>query len=539
MERKYPKSATLYNSGVSRTIADLARTFRAEPVSPRAEPSAAVPPAWLNANVSAALAYRDRPLITDTVTAQLVFLDPAEARQLLAALAAGAEATMRGAVLALVPDPGAPETAGPSGGQELAADLADAGNRVLLFPVSAEARALDLARARTAEHLADDAAAGARFVSSGMTVLTQVARRGGAEAVVVELAHRVQGWAVLLDTDGAVISSAGAGKLHIGDAVAVALTRPVRVRYPDLQTFPVGSGRDLRAYLVVSSRTGSTSRTRDLAAQAAGLIDLVLRTHDHSELERIGRELMVDSLGDGTPELAARVLDRWGVRSPRLQAFALSSRSRSVVLEQLVLHWLDELGQPHMITADGSRILGYIVPEHAEALAELVTRSADEDRVPVRMGLGAPAPVAELGDARRQALSAHEIAVADQLPVSRYRQLPTVGLILDGLDPAAAAALRRPLDRLRAEHEDAATLLAAARTFLVEHGSMQATSEKLGVHRHTLRKRLERFEAATGMSLQNPDDRFALWMALRSDEEGPAPRPAPHPEGRPPRRRTH
>ncbi|MEB4614498.1 helix-turn-helix domain-containing protein, partial [Leucobacter sp. M11] len=431
-------------------------------------------------------------------------------------------------------DPGAE----PAPGHALAQRLADAGHRVLLFPPSPDARALDLARARTAEHLADDAAAGARLVSSGMTVLTQVARRGGAEAVVVELAHRLQGWAVLLDTEGTVITSAGAGRLHIDDAVSVALSRPVRVRYPDLQTFPVGSGRDLRAYLVVSSRTGSTSRTRDLSAQAAGLIDLVLRTHDHTALERLGREVMVESLSDGSPEMANRVLDRWGVRSAQLQAFALSSRSRSVVLEQLVLHWLDELGQPHLISSDGDRVLGYIAPEQADALAELVTRAADEDRVPVRMGLGAATPVDELADARRQAISAHEIALADALPVAHYRQLPTVSLILDGLDPVAAASLLRPIDRLRAEHPDADALLGAARAFLVEHGSMQATAEKLAVHRHTLRKRLERFESATGLSLHNPDDRFALWMALRADEEGPSERIPPPVEPRTPRRRS-
>lgn len=514
LERPGEKRASLYTEGVSRTLADLARVFDAQPVLPAATTAAP----WLSDNVSAALAYRDRPVITAAATAQLLFLSPAEAAEILAG---SGQPGIAGAVLALVPDatPADPDATPADPAAPRAAALAAAGHRVLLFPPSAQPAALELARARTAEHLAADAAAGARLVSNGMTVLTQVARRGGAEAVIVELAHRLQGWAVLLDTAGGVIASAGAGKLHIGDAVAVALARPVRVRHPDLQVFPVGAGLDLRAHLVVSSRTGSTSRTRDLSGQAAALLDLVLRTHDHTALERLGREVMVDALAGGAPGFAAEVLARWGIRATSLRAFALSSRSRSVVLEQLALHWLDELGQAHLISAKPDLVLGYIDPTHADALAALVTRAAEEDRVPVRLGLGSAAPIDSLADSLRQARRAHEVAVADGLPVSRYRDLPTVGLILEGLDPAAAASLRRPLDRLRAEQADAEALIAAARVYLVEHGSVQATAERLGVHRHTLRKRLERFETASGLSLQNPDDRFALWMALRASED--------------------
>ncbi|MEB4614499.1 hypothetical protein OOT08_07600, partial [Leucobacter sp. M11] len=116
---------------MSRTVHDLARAFGAHPVLPSipgprpaaAEPSpgpgprvgspsaapnpggvdagqAAAP--WLRVNVSAAHVLRDRPQLTDTVTAQLVFLDPTEAREVLAALAAGTPDALGTAVLALV-----------------------------------------------------------------------------------------------------------------------------------------------------------------------------------------------------------------------------------------------------------------------------------------------------------------------------------------------------------------------------------------------------------------------------------------------------
>ncbi len=60
-------------------------------------------------------------------------------------------------------------------------------------------------------------------MTTGAKVLTQVARRGEVVAMVAELAHRIDGWVVLLDAHGQLITTAGAGGLHVRDAVAVAL----------------------------------------------------------------------------------------------------------------------------------------------------------------------------------------------------------------------------------------------------------------------------------------------------------------------------
>ena len=68
--------------------------------------------------------------------------------------------------------------------------------------------------------LAVDQAAEARAITSAMRVLTLAARRSGITGVIAELAHRIDGWAVLLDRHGEVITTAGAGSLHIDDAIA-------------------------------------------------------------------------------------------------------------------------------------------------------------------------------------------------------------------------------------------------------------------------------------------------------------------------------
>lgn len=365
--------------------------------------------------------------------------------------------------------------------------------------------------------LATDQAAEDRLVTTGMKVLTQVARRGGVDAVIAELARRIDGWAVLLDPHGQVISTAGAGGLHVQDAVAVAFSRPVRVRHPGLQVHPVGTGEDLSAYLVISSREGSMSRGRDLASQAAALLDLILRTHDRTTTERLGREVMIGTLLDGGAAAAA-LLRRWGVHESSLTGFALTARSKSVDLERIVTRWLDELGSVHLITEDAGLLVGFLRDDRVDDLVRRVEDFTAEARMPLRLGLGSPAASDALARTASEARQALDVAVTDGRTVSRYRALPTVALVLDRLDAGDSARLAEALDPLRDERGQHGELTRTLRIYLAEHGSWGVAAEQLGVHRQTLTNRIRQVEELTGLSMGNPDDRTAAWLALRALE---------------------
>lgn len=171
--------------------------------------------------------------------------------------------------------------------------------------------------------LAVDQAAEARAITSAMRVLTLAARRSGITGVIAELAHRIDGWAVLLDRHGEVITTAGAGSLHIDDAVAVAVGRPVRVRHRALQVHPVGPGQDITAQLVTAPRNDSSGRGRELSSQAAALLDLLMRTRDSSHLERLGRSMMLETVlegggGDASPASLGRARTKPGGIRPDL-----------------------------------------------------------------------------------------------------------------------------------------------------------------------------------------------------------------------------
>lgn len=369
--------------------------------------------------------------------------------------------------------------------------------------------------AQLAALLAEDQAAADRLVTAGTKVLTQVARRGGATAAIAELAHRIDGWAVLIDANGHLIASAGAGRLHIEDAVAVALGRPVRVRHQGLQIHQVGSDRELAGYLVIASRSGVSSRNRDLASQAAALFDLVLRTRDPSLTEHLGREALIGILLAGGPP-AARLLVRWGVRDESLTAFELGTRTRTVDLERLVERWLDDFGAERVFMSGPGRVRGFVPDDLADDLSEKVVSFRPVGSGLVHLGLGSPAPVEALGRSAIQARQALDSALEDGRTVLRHAELPTVGFVLDSLGGEHSRQLAGVLDGLRDGVGEHGELTETLRIFLSEHGGHRASAARLGIHRQTLVARIRRAEELTGLSMDRPDDRAAAWLALRA-----------------------
>ncbi|AQT82952.1 PucR family transcriptional regulator [Mycolicibacterium litorale] len=400
--------------------------------------------------------------------------------------------------------------AGGDAPEELRSALAEAAVTAIFVADSA----VEVVQPELIARLATDQAAEDRRVTTGTKVLTQVARRGGVVAVVTELARRVDGWAVLLDARGEVITATGAGGLHIRDAIAVAFHRPVRVRHTGLQVHPVGQGEDISAHLVIGAR-GSTSRSRDLASQAAALLDLLLRTADDPATERLGREVMVSTLLRGGPD-AASLLRRWGVHETSLTAFAVASRSRTIDPERLAIRWLDDLGAAHVLAENRGRILGFIRDDRAEELARIVDGLSRQAHMPLRLGLGSPARAQMLARSAAEAGQALEVAVVDARPVVWYRSLATVSHVLDHLDDSATTRIAAVLDPLRDGDGRHGALTRTLEVYLAEHGVWGATAKRLSIHRQTLASRIRQIEQLTGMSMANPDDRAAAWLAIRA-----------------------
>ncbi|WP_396659246.1 PucR family transcriptional regulator [Microbacterium oxydans] len=361
--------------------------------------------------------------------------------------------------------------------------------------------------------LAVDQAAEARAITSAMRVLTLAARRSGITGVIAELAHRIDGWAVLLDRHGEVITTAGAGSLHIDDAIAVAVGRPVRVRHRALQVHPVGPGQDITAQLVTAPRNDSSGRGRELSSQAAALLDLLMRTRDSSHLERLGRSMMLETVLEGGEE-AARLLRRWGVHERSLMGFALVSRTSGVDTEHLLGLWLDELGAEHVFAAQRGLIRGVVREEHAEEIAHRVRTFAST----LYLGLGRPSATDALARSVDEARQASETARAGGERVVRYESIPTVSLVLGHLGPDQTQRIGRLLDPLRGA-EQHPELIETLRVFLATNSAWGESATRLRIHRQTLAARIRRIEDLLGLSMADPDDRVAAWLALRASDD--------------------
>lgn len=90
------------------------------------------------------------------------------------------------------------------------------------------------------------------------------------------------------------------------------------------------------------------------------------------------------------------------------------------------------------------------------------------------------------------------------------------------MDPGAAASLSRELLGPLAEHTDTArSLRKTLRTWLARHGNWDRSATDLGVHRNSVRYRIDKVERDLGVDLADAEQRMRLWFALgRHEAEG-------------------
>jgi purine catabolism regulator len=67
------------------------------------------------------------------------------------------------------------------------------------------------------------------------------------------------------------------------------------------------------------------------------------------------------------------------------------------------------------------------------------------------------------------------------------------------------------------DHRQGAELLKTLEAFFANLGNLARTAEALHVHRNTLLYRLDRIGEISGLNLDDPEDRLALWIALKAN----------------------
>ena len=140
------------------------------------------------------------------------------------------------------------------------------------------------------------------------------------------------------------------------------------------------------------------------------------------------------------------------------------------------------------------------------------------------VGWSVAADEADLPAARDRARAA-AVAAADRgLPVLGFDDIGGTGLVAlwdAGKAAAFAASLLRPL----VEHDRTGRgdLIRSLRAWLAHHGQWDPAASALGVHRHTLRRRMTLAADLLHRDLDSPTVRSELWLALESLPSGPPP----------------
>ncbi|MEU1041284.1 PucR family transcriptional regulator ligand-binding domain-containing protein [Streptomyces sp. NPDC005907] len=190
-------------------------------------------------------------------------------------------------------------------------------------------------------------------------------------------------------------------------------------------------------------------------------------------------------------------------------------------------------GESVLVVPDGERLVvlaadeGSAVAacqEYAEALEAV--RAAGREQ-PVRdegelvVGLSAPAGPIAARAAYKQAEQALSVARRRGRSLVEHEEV-AAGSVVPLLADDAVRAFADGLLRALREHDATGRgdLVASLRAWLSRHGQWDAAAADLGVHRHTLRYRMRRVEEILGRSLDDPDVRMELWLALKATAVG-------------------
>lgn len=387
-----------------------------------------------------------------------------------------------------------------------------------------------------------------RAVTDGFAAqreLTRQALATGPEGLLSALAAQVDGWAALYDASGAVVAAApdwaGRRAARLTADVERLRERPAPasavVAGPDgddrVELHSLGTGRRARSALAVGTATAPGTAERYAVHSAIALLTLTTERSRslHAAEQRIGaavlRMLLADEpahareaagdLYDGLLDAPFRVL----VATPGAPAREQPLEKFTETLESVAAR----AGEPVLVVPedDGVAVLavdGGVVVTEAVAYAQALDSERPNEGHELIVGLSGPTGVEGAATAHQQARQALAVARRRGRALAEHERL-AAGSVLPLLADDAVRAFSDGLLRALREHDATGRgdLVASLRAWLSRHGQWDAAAADLGVHRHTLRYRMRRVEEILGRSLDDPDVRMELWLALKATGE--------------------
>ncbi|MCP2269985.1 PucR family transcriptional regulator [Actinokineospora diospyrosa] len=268
---------------------------------------------------------------------------------------------------------------------------------------------------------------------------------------------------------------------------------------------PIGARR-LRGHLVLTHSPSPRPGTLDAALVSLLTLELERRHLADEPRRRAGAEAVARLVTGMPDEQAGPMLAGFGLTSPRARGLAVLARP----------------GDAADLAADLALVLpGGLVRYVGDTVEALLVDEVDITALLDRFAPGRPAGV---GAALRPAATAVSLRQARALLATSERlgrpaeagEHSTSRMLLTLGPPEVLAAFAdtvlAPID----EVDPRGHLLATLRAWLDTNGAWDATAHNLGVHRHTVRNRIDRIETLTGRSLTTATTRYELWLALQA-----------------------
>ncbi|MEU5403059.1 PucR family transcriptional regulator [Streptomyces sp. NPDC005963] len=382
-----------------------------------------------------------------------------------------------------------------------------------------------------------------RAVTAGFEVqreLTRAALAEGPSAVVARLAAHVNGWAALYDASGAVVAAAPewavrrAGRLtpdveRLRERSAPASTIAADTGDDRVELQSLGTGRRVRGALAVG--TAAALGTAERYAVHSAIALLTLSTERSRSLQRAEQRLgaaVLRMLLSGEPDHARAVAaDLYGTLldapfrvllaepsapvdapEPPLHALAEALEAAASRAGETLITVSDDDGRLVVLAADGGAVVADCLALHSEQEA---------DDAGLVIGLSAPTGPIAAPNAFKEAEQSISVARRRGRALVEHEDL-AAGSIVPLLADDAVRAFADGMLRALYEHDATGRgdLVASLRAWLSRHGQWDAAAADLGVHRHTLRYRMRRVEEILRRSLDDPDVRMELWLALKT-----------------------
>jgi purine catabolism regulator len=301
----------------------------------------------------------------------------------------------------------------------------------------------------------------------------------------------------LADTDFELIADEARRMLRRGSRSSGELT--VESTLVTMQTF--GRRGDLGGVLAVAGHRPLDVAETSVVTVAVALTEVsIVQGRAVRDGLAILRTQLMGLLVDGHVERASAIGDALGERLPTTPASVFFVARPGVSTESLVLRARSAGG----VCADWAGGFVAILPNPGQDIADLWC-----EQLQIAGGLSALSDVTELSVAIDEAATASANSAVGRCHMAR----PTASIVDQLIGTTARRIANKRLGPLLSR-ADAADLFEAAAAWLRHNGQWDPAARELGIHRHTLKARVEQIAVLLALDLSVFGARVELWALL-------------------------